>query len=259
MSLPQRLVITGASGRLGTYLRASLGEVATTARLLDIVRPPEPAVGEPVEVLQGSVTDPEVLDAVCRDADAIVHLGGFVGDAPWPELSEVNIGGTREVLEAACRRGIKRVVVASSNHAVGFRVRGTEPLSDDVAGMPDSLYGASKAAGEALCQFYSVKFSMDIVCLRIGSCREVPENARMLSTWLSRADFVRLTRASLTCSSSGFRLVWGVSANTRRWWSTAGGDAIGFRPQDNAERFAELYRTSPPDPEYVGGGSASGR
>jgi hypothetical protein len=53
--------------------------------------------------------------------------------------------------------------------------------------------------------------------------------------------------------------VWGVSANTRRWWSTAGGDAIGFWPQDNAERFAELYRTSPPDPEYVGGGSASGR
>jgi hypothetical protein len=47
--------------------------------------------------------------------------------------------------------------------------------------------------------------------------------------------------------------VWGVSANTRRWWSTAGGDAIGFWPQDNAERFAELYRTSPPDPEYVGG------
>ena len=119
--------------------------------------------------------------------------------------------------------------------------------------MPDSLYGASKAAGEALCQFYSVKFSMDIVCLRIGSCYEAPENARMLSTWLSPADFVRLTRASLTSSSAGFRLVWGVSANTRRWWSTAGGDAIGFWPQDNAERFAELYRTSPPDPEYVGG------
>jgi nucleoside-diphosphate-sugar epimerase len=253
VSLPQKLVITGASGRLGTYLRSSLGEVATTARLLDIVRPPEPAADEPVEVFQGSVTDPEVLDTVCRDADAVVHLGGYAGDAPWRELSEVNIGGTREVLEAARRHDLKRVVVASSNHAVGFRVRGTEPLADDVAPMPDSLYGASKAAIEALCQFYSVNFSMDIVCLRIGSCFDSPENGRMLSTWLSPADFVRLTGAFLTGPSAGFRLVWGVSANTSRWWSSAGGDAIGFYPQDNAERFAEMYPTSPPDPEYVGG------
>jgi nucleoside-diphosphate-sugar epimerase len=253
VSLPRTLVITGASGRLGTYLRASLGEVATTARLLDIIRPPEPAAEESVEVFQGSVTDPEVLDAAFCDADAVVHLGGFAGDAPWPELSEVNIGGTREVLEAAHRHGLKRVVVASSNHAVGFRVRGPQPLADDVAPMPDSLYGASKAAAEALCEFYSFNFSMEIVCLRIGSCFDSPENARMLSTWLSPADFVRLTRACLTGPCAGFRLVWGVSSNTRRWWSTAGGDAIGFHPQDNAERFANLYPTSPPDPEYVGG------
>jgi NADP-dependent aldehyde dehydrogenase len=144
-------------------------------------------------------------------------------------------------------------VVASSNHAVGFHVRASQPLADDVAPLPDSLYGVSKAASEALCQFYSAKFSMDIVCLRIGSCFDAPQNHRMLSTWLSPADFVRLTSASLTTPHPGFRLVWGVSANTRRWWSTAGGEAIGFRPEDNAERFAELYPGSPPEPEYVGG------
>jgi nucleoside-diphosphate-sugar epimerase len=250
---PRTLVITGAAGRLGTYLRSSLAEVATSARLLDIVAPPQAAAGEPVEIHQGSVTDPDLLDAVCGGADAIVHLGGFAGDAPWPDLSEVNVGGTFQVLEAARRHGLKRVVVASSNHAVGFHVRGSQPLADDVAPRPDSLYGASKAAGEALCQFYSVKFSMDIVCLRIGSCFDTPENHRMLSTWLSPADFVRLITASLTASHPGFQLVWGVSANTRRWWSTAGGDAIGFCPEDNAESFAALYPGSNPAPEYVGG------
>jgi hypothetical protein len=94
---------------------------------------------------------------------------------------------------------------------------------------------------------------MEIVCLRIGSCFDTPENGRMLSTWLSPADFVRLTRACLTSPIGGFRLVWGVSANSRRWWSTAGGDAIGFRPQDNAESFAEKYPTDASEPEYVGG------
>ena len=253
MRTPQTLVITGAAGRLGAYLRSSLAEVATSALLLDIVAPPQAEAGEPVEIHQGSVTDPDLLDAVCAGADAIVHLGGFAGDAPWPDLFEVNVGGTFQVLEAARRHGLKRVVVASSNHAVGFHVRGSQPLADDVAPRPDSLYGASKAAGEALCQFYSVKYSMDVVCLRIGSCFDTPENRRMLSTWLSPADFVRLIRASLTTSRPGFQLVWGVSANTRRWWSTTGGDAIGFRPEDDAESFAVLYPGSDPKPEYVGG------
>jgi NADP-dependent aldehyde dehydrogenase len=165
----------------------------------------------------------------------------------------VNVGGTYEVLEAARRHAVARIVVASSNHAVGFQVRGPEPLADDLTPFPDSLYGASKAAGEALCQFYGARFSMDIVCLRIGSCFDAPENFRMLSTWLSPADFVRLTGAALASERPGFRLVWGVSANTRRWWSTAGGDAIGFHPEDNADRFAELYPGRPPEPEYVGG------
>ncbi len=253
MTTPRSLVITGASGRLGTYLRSSLSEVAMGARLLDIVAPPPATPGEPVQIHQGSITDPELLEVTCAGADAIVHLGGFAGDAAWPELSEVNVGATFQVLEAARRHGLRRVVVASSNHAVGFHVRGPVPLADDVAPRPDSLYGASKAAAEALCEFYSVKFSMDVICLRIGSCFDAPGNHRMLSTWLSPADFVRLIRASLTTPRPGFRLVWGVSANTRRWWSTAGGDAIGFHPEDDAESFALLYPGSPPEPEYVGG------
>ncbi len=253
MSASRTLVVTGAAGRLGTYLRSSLDDIATWARLVDIVAPPQAAPGEPVEIHQGSVTDPGLLDVVCRGADALVHLGGFAGDAPWPDLSEVNVGGTRQVLEAARRHGVGRVVMASSNHAVGFHVRGAQPLADDVAPLPDSLYGVSKAASEALGQFYSVKYSMNIVCLRIGSCFDAPENHRMLSTWLSPADFVRLTVASLTTPLPGFRFVWGVSANTRRWWSTAGGDAVGFHPEDDAERFAELYPGSSPEPEYVGG------
>jgi nucleoside-diphosphate-sugar epimerase len=247
------VVITGASGRLGRYLRASLAEIAHTARLVDIVAPEAPVPGEPVEVHTGSVTDPELMGRLCRGADGVVHLGGYAGDAPWHDLAEVNVEGTRTVLEAARAAGLRRVVFASSNHAVGFRVRGAEPLPDDVPPLPDSLYGVSKAAGEALCGFYSAKYELDILCLRIGSCFDTPENLRMLSTWLSPADFVRLTRAALEVPSPGFRLVWGVSANTRRWWSTTGGDAIGFHPEDNAERFAELYPGSPPVPEYVGG------
>lgn len=253
MSRPRLVVITGAAGRLGGYLRASLDEIAGSARLIDVAAMADRSPGEPVELLQGSVTDALLLDAACEGADAVVHLGGYAGEAPWPELAAVNVGGTREVLEAAVRNGVRRLVVASSNHAAGFRVRGPEPLGDDVAPFPDSLYGASKAAVEALCAYYSLKCRLDVICLRIGSCFDTPKDHRMLSTWLSPADFVRLTKASLETPLGGFRLVWGVSANRRRWWSSAGGDAIGFHPLDDAESFAELCPGSAPDPEYVGG------
>ena len=253
MTASRTLVITGAAGRLGTYLRSSLNEVATRARLVDIVAPPEALPGEPVEIYQGSVTDPDLLDAVCRGADAVVHLGGFAGDASWPDLSEVNVGGTREVLEAARRNGVKRVVVASSNHAVGFQVRGPSRSPTMWHRMPDSLYGVSKAAVEALCQFYSVKFSMDIVCLRIGSCFDVSAEPPHAFHLALAGRFRAADNRIADDPAPAFRLVWGVSANTRRWWSTAGGEAIGFHPEDNAERFAELYPGRPPEPEYVGG------
>jgi len=106
-------------------------------------------------------------------------------------------------------------VVASSNHAVGFHVEDPGRCRTMWHRCPTASYGVSKAAVEAMCRFYSVKFSMDIVCLRIGSCFDTPENHRMLSTWLSPADFVRLASASLASEHGGFRFVWGVSANTR--------------------------------------------
>ncbi|WUH89225.1 hypothetical protein OG900_03115 [Streptomyces sp. NBC_00433] len=93
--------------------------------------------------------------------------------------------------------------------------------------------------------FYADRYGTEVVLLRIGSCFERPASVRMLSTWLSPDDFCRLVGAALRAPVSGCVPVWGVSANTRRWWSTEGGDAPGYHPRDDAEAFASAVPAEP--------------
>ena len=253
--MTERVLVTGAAGRIGGYLRTRLARPDRTLRLLDVawISDPDPAE----EVVTASVTDLDAMVAACtgdgRAVDAVVHLGGYSGEEAWEDVLAVNIHGTYVVLEAARRARVPRVVFASSNHAAGFHPA-LDPVPDDLRPRPDTYYGVGKAAGEALGSLYHDRYGLEVVCLRIGTCREAPTDARSLATWLSPDDCGRLVEAALTCPSPGFRTVWGVSANTRRRLALAGAHEIGYRPRDDAEVFAAEvgHRTADTD-GYVGG------
>nr|MQA36462.1 NAD(P)-dependent oxidoreductase [Modestobacter roseus] len=103
---------------------------------------------------------------------------------------------------------------------------------------PDTFYGVAKVTMEALGSLYADRYGIDVVCLRIGSAFPRPTTLRQLSTWLSPGDTVRLFDAALRAPSPGFRVVWGVSANTRGWWDLTAARALGYEPQDDAEAHA---------------------
>ena len=126
----------------------------------------------------------------------MIHLGGIPGEAPWPQILEVNIDGTYKVFEAARRAGVGRVMYASSNHAVGFRPRADFPVPDYAFPAPDTYYGVSKVAGEALGSLYHYRYGLDSICIRILTCAERPPDVRSLSTWLSPDDAGRLFEAA---------------------------------------------------------------
>ena len=179
------IVITGAAGLVGSMLRPRLAQPDRTLRLLDIA-PLEAGPGE--EAVQASVTDLAAMTAACRGADAIVHLAGIPGEASWPRILETNINGGYVAFEAARRAGVPRVIFASSNHAVGFTPRAAFPVPDYAFPAPDTYYGVSKAATEALAAMYHHRYGLDAICVRILSCAPRPANVRMLSTWLSPDD-----------------------------------------------------------------------
>lgn len=245
------VLVTGAAGRIGRELRPRLARPGRVLRLLDEVDcgPTGPAE----EVLVGSVTDPALVARACAGADAVVHLAGIPGEAPWADLLHTNVHGTQVVLEAAVAAGVAQVVLASSNHATGMTPVPREGLVPATAApRPDTFYGASKAAMEALGALYADRHGLDVSSLRIGTCSPVPQTVRELASWLSFDDCARLVEACLAAPGPpAHRILWGVSANTRGFASLAEGAAIGYHPRDDAEAHADRA-TGAPEP-LVGG------
>jgi hypothetical protein len=251
------VLITGANGLIGTLLRRSLREPTRRLRLLDSVAQPELENSETATLIEGSFLDTDLMDEACAGADAIIHLGGLsTGGYEWREYLEININGTREVLEAARRARVPRVIYASSHHAAGFHPGDdAEIVPDYLYPQPDSFYGVSKATGESLCSLYHDRYGLDTICLRLGSLRERPIDRRTLWSWLSPDDCTRLFEAALRVPSPGFRVVWGVSANTRGIVSLREANDIGYFPLDNAEEYADeiAKSTVTPDINLMGG------
>jgi uronate dehydrogenase len=229
---PRRVLVTGARGRIGSVLRPALRDEVEELRLSDL-EPPDDLQGSETAVV-ADLTDLAAVERAVAGVNAVVHLGAVPDEAPFEQIAGPNLHGTYHVYEACRRHGVGRVVFASSNHATGMYPIG-EPLDGSYPPRPDGLYGASKVWGEALGRMYRDRFGLSVVCLRIGSFRPRPRELRELSTWLSHADAVRLVRAALTADVD-FAIVYGGSANTRRWWPAD--TEIGFVPVDDAEVYA---------------------
>ena len=97
--------------------------------------------------------------------------------------NEVNVAGTLKVFLAAKDAGVKRVVYASSVHAVGMHKK-TDTIGLDVPHRPDTYYGLAKCFAEDLASLYWDKRGVESVCMRIFSCAPAT-NARSVGTWLS--------------------------------------------------------------------------
>jgi nucleoside-diphosphate-sugar epimerase len=256
--MPERILITGAAGGVGTLLRPRLARSDRVLRLLDIAPLPPPDGGERVELVTASVADLAALTDACSDVDAVIHLGGLSVEGPWQDILEINIHGTYAVLEAARRAGVPRVILASSNHAVGFHALDGTPVPDYRYPRPDTYYGVSKVAMEALGSLYHDRYGLDVIAIRIGACFERPHDERMLTIWLSPDDAARLLDAAIAVPAPGFRIVWGASANTRGIVSLDEAKALGYQPRDDSEVFAgDVEPSSAFDLKFVGGGFCS--
>lgn len=253
----KRILLTGASGALGRVLRQSLPTVTATLRLTD--RESIEPDSEHEEVTVCDLADRDAVMDLTRDVDAIVHMGGMALENTFDTIVQSNIIGLYNIFEGARRNGVKRVIWASSVHAIGYYKR-TETIEPDCLTRPDSLYGVSKVYGEAIAQYYYDKFSLESVSIRIGSCVPKPLDWRMLTTWLSYPDLQHLIERCLTVPKVDHTILYGVSKNDETFWDNTKASHIGYRPKDNAEIYraeieANVARPDPGDPiiAYQGG------
>jgi UDP-glucuronate 4-epimerase len=164
------ILVTGAAGLVGHAVRLRLE--AAGHRVLATDRRAGSVAGRPI--LAADVTDPHALDtlALREPIVGVVHCGAVSGpmlsaDDP-ARIIAINIGGAATLLELARRIGRVRFVFASSTAAVGPTPPGLSPVPAAIPLNPSTVYGATKAAGEALVAAYARQHAVDGVSLRLA-------------------------------------------------------------------------------------------
>src|SRR5260221_8825675 len=230
----KKILITGAAGDVGSHLRRELaGRYAL--RLSDIRPVRDFAPGE--EFIRGDCASLRDMLRVTKGAAAVVHLGGFSVEGPWEVILRANIVGTYNVFEAARRNGARRLVFATSNHAVGF-YRRDETIDHRSYPKPDSRYGVSKVFGEALGSLHADKYGMEVFMMRIGNVNPKPIDKRRLSLWFSPRDLAQLVSIGIDRPGIKFEIVYGISGNKRAWYDNSNAARLGYQPQDDSEIYA---------------------
>ncbi len=245
----KKIVLTGAAGRLGSYLREPLSKMADALVSTDILDVGELYEGE--SFIKADLANLAEMEAVIKGADMVVHFGAIGDEASFEDLLGPNFIGAYNVWEAAYRHSVKRVVYASSIHAVGMYPK-NQFIGTDVAHRPDTFYGLAKCFAEDLGRMYWEKRGLESVHLRILSCAQV-NNARALGSWLSYDDLIQLVTRAIETPVTGFSIVYGVSNNDRVPVDNALASFLGYRPKDNAEQFAvevlaDMPKADPTDP-----------
>jgi uronate dehydrogenase len=239
----QRILITGAAGRLGTELRKALAPLASKIRVAHRHKFPDLQPHEEEAVFD--LADMEATIAAAEGCDAIVHFGGASLESPWQAILDANIRGSYHVYEGARKHRVKRVVYASSVHAIGFHEVEAH-IGVDAPVRPDSLYGVSKNFVESLSRLYWDKFGIESACLRIFSSFPEPTDRRMLWSYLSFADCVRLVESSLTAPRVGHTISFGLSDNRVKTVNNSGANHLGYMPRDSAEPFRATIEAAKP-------------
>jgi uronate dehydrogenase len=230
----RRIVFTGAAGGIGTMTRPLLARLYPGLVLSDRVRPADLLPTE--TFVAADLTRPDEVTALVKGAHSVIHLGGHSVEGTWDQILNANIIGCYNLFEAARVAGVKRVVFASSNHAIGFYPR-RKKIRTDVTVRPDSRYGVSKAFGEALGALYSDKHGIAVTCLRIGNVGLKPLDVRRLSIWISPEDLVQLFQIGLDHPEVRYEIFYGASDNEASWWDNSRAQRLGYRPTGKAEQF----------------------
>lgn len=238
--MPQErlILLTGAAGRIGSAFFAAHAKdyrfrlADRSAEGLAVL----PSAGHEAVLLD--VTDAEACAAACAGVDTVVHLAADPSPAADWESSLLanNIQGVVTIFRAASEVGCRRVIFASSVHAVGGYPP-EAPISDNAPPRPTNLYGASKAFGEAVAATYAAA-GLSGIAIRIGAY-DAPwfyeeRDPRAASAYISARDMNQLLAQCIETPGIDYAVVGGISDNRhKRFDLLVTRNLLGYAPQDD--------------------------
>ena len=264
---PIKVHITGVYGLIGNLVYKHLGQwperyelygsgrrQASSRRADEDVR-----VEMPDEHFSiADVSDAHAVDRALEGMDAVLHIAAVPGpEDSFDDVMESNIRGTYNVLEACHKKGVGRMVYASSIMATWGYCQFVEPYksigdnrADDIPDdfplvkhtdpvRPTEPYSTSKVWAEGACRTYADAHGLSVICLRIGRVMEEdqPQESRHWAVWCSRRDLAGLVRCCIEAPDElRFEIFYALSDN--RWGFRdieRARELIGYQPQDRAE------------------------
>ncbi len=241
----KKIVLTGANGNLGQELRGMLAGLCDELISTDIAD----GVGDLLDnetFVQADLSEMDQVRPLLEGADMVVHFGAIVDELPFDQMWGPNFMGSYNIWESARQLGVRRIVYASSIHAMGMYPKTTR-IDTEMPHRPDTYYGFAKCFTEDLGRMYWEKEGIESVHLRIYSATSKPGNARALGSWLSFDDLRQLVMRSIDTPVVGFTVVYGVSNNDRSPVDNSAAAFLGYRPKDNAEVYAEEVFAKEPE------------
>ena len=252
----KKVLITGAAGYIGSFLRKAWK--GTYSLTLNDCR----EIGDPdgARVLLGDIRDAEPMRKACAGIDTVVHLaadpspGAEFGSSVLP----MNIIGTHHVFQAAADAGVRRVIFASSIHAVGAYPPDVQ-VKWDMPVRPCCEYGASKCYGEALGRYFADRHCFSFIAVRIGGVHGHPHgtlehDCRQLHQLVSEDDLAQLlTRCVDAPADLRFAIFHGLSANRfKRLDISNAREVLGYQPTDEVGGQSDACNLPAPEPVHPG-------
>jgi uronate dehydrogenase len=231
------VLLTGAAGRIGTAFREAHGE-DFRFRLADLDTDAlADTPGADHEIIRLDIADADACREACAGIDTVIHLAADPStEADWESsLLPNNIEGVVNVFRAASEAGCRRVVFASSVHAVGGLQ--DEAVADDAPPRPVNLYGASKAFGEAVAATYSA-VGLSGIAIRIGAY-DAPwfyeeGDATAALAYVSARDLNDLLVRCIETENIPYAVVAGISDNARKRFNLVQTRRLlGYEPRDD--------------------------
>jgi len=240
MSDRKKLFITGGAGKVASALRRYLRD-RYDFRLLFHNNVPEVEPGD--EVVVSDLADFESMVEAGAGVDIIVHLGIATGRRGRTRshfhrmIMETNIRGTYNIFESARINSVPKVIFASTNHVTGFYEKEGQISRPELPVRPDSMYGVSKAFGEALGRYYHEAHGLSVYCLRIANFPNTDEVKTQyepgMNRWLSARDMAEFTACCIEAPHPQFGIFYGASRGGEKKWDLANArELVGWEPQD---------------------------
>ena len=249
----RRVLITGAAGRIGTAFRQAWGD-RYDFRLVDR-KPVDDPAGH--EAYAADLVELDAARRACEGIDTVLHLAADPSPRAtfYDTLQPLNVQMTYNMFHAAVEQGCRRLIFASSIHAVNAYPLDVQIHPDDPI-RPGDLYGVTKVWGEALCSYYADREGLSCIAIRIGAFGTPDKvadstDSRLLSLWVSHRDLSQLIHRCIDAPDEvRFLIVQGVSDNQlKRMDISNARKLLGYDPQDNAFQISSKIEMAPRRPD----------